>query len=99
MAATSNTLDVQAAGSDDGPTPVLRVVNLSERPQPANLRFADFTPRQPVASVEELAALAVQRQVVNIGGSFGLMGARDRLVSELKAGEAGRVPILVRPTI
>lgn len=87
------------SGSDDGPTPVLRVVNLRERPQPANLRFANFTPRQPVASVEELAALVVQRQVVNLKRSFGLMSARDRLVSELRAGEAGRVPILVRPTI
>ena len=53
--AAADALDASAARSEDGRTLVLRVVNLDEHPQPANLHFANFTPRQPLASVEELA--------------------------------------------
>lgn len=51
----ADNLDANAARSEDGRTLVLRVVNQAEHPQTASLHFANFTPRLPVASVEELA--------------------------------------------
>lgn len=52
----ADALDASAARSEDGRTLVLRVVNRSAQPRPASLHFANFTPRQPLAAVEELAA-------------------------------------------
>ncbi len=56
VAAAASTLDVQAARAEDSRVLVLQMVNRSGQPQAIRLRFEDFTPQQPVAAVEELAA-------------------------------------------
>ena len=54
-------LDVCATRSDDGKTLVLQMVNMSEQPIIVRLQLAGFTPRQPWARVEELAAPLASR--------------------------------------
>jgi hypothetical protein len=48
-------LDVVARRSDNGKALVLGVVNADERPVPATIRLAGFTPSKPAAVVEELS--------------------------------------------
>ena len=49
-------LDVSAKRSDDGKTLVLQIVNVGAESLPVKLLITGFTPAQPLARVEELAA-------------------------------------------
>lgn len=49
-------LDVSAKRSDDGRTLVLQVVNLNAEETPCQLQIDGFEPRNPLATIEELAA-------------------------------------------
>jgi len=49
-------LNVSAQRSEDGKTLVLQVVNLADKPTLAVIHMAGFTPANPAAAVEELAA-------------------------------------------
>jgi alpha-L-arabinofuranosidase len=48
-------LDVSAKRSEDGKALALQVVNIGDKPMPAEIRMSGFAPSKPVAMVEELA--------------------------------------------
>jgi alpha-L-arabinofuranosidase len=50
-----DTLDVSATRSEDGRTLVLKVVNPTDKPVPAQIRLTGFVPVKPVAQVTELS--------------------------------------------
>jgi hypothetical protein len=52
----SQCLDVTATRSKDGKKLVLQMTNVGAEPLPVKLHLKGFTPTQPVAQVEELAA-------------------------------------------
>jgi hypothetical protein len=55
VSGAKNTLDVTAASSEDCRTLVLRVVNPTDRAEPARIQLAGFIPRKPEAQVTELS--------------------------------------------